>query len=235
MEELGEIYHIGKICQCIYQEVTVFLVVSYISYTTSGTILDQKYFLHLKLVHNKETSVNTIAVFYSSHTCECLHFSYGEVISVWWMVGLLINCIAGAKVISCVLSSTHWALSDRINGSTLSEWPWTAAVVCFVWFFSIYLQMIFQRNISFFFPKSSISSTAETQDRWEPVLVHWLLSVIVIITPVNGISFTSALDTQTPVPLSGETGCSRGSECVFRAAWAKIRDSEIVPSEEWGL
>lgn len=66
----------------------------------------------------------------------------------------------------------------------------------FCLFFSIYLQIIFQRNVSFFFPKSSISSTAETQDRWEPVLVHWPLSVIVNITPVSGISFTPALDTK---------------------------------------
>lgn len=79
MGESGEIHHIGKICQCIYQEVTVFLLVSYIPYTTSDTILDQKYFLHLKLVHSKETSANIIAMFYSSYTCECL---YGEVMSV---------------------------------------------------------------------------------------------------------------------------------------------------------
>lgn len=66
---------------------------------------------------------------------------------------------------SCALSSVHSALSARINANTLSEWPQAAAMVCFVCFFSIYLQITFQRNISFFFPKSSISSTAETQDR----------------------------------------------------------------------
>ena len=90
-----------------------------------------------------------------------------------------------------------------LNG--LEQLPWFVLFVC-----SIYLQIIFQRNISFFFPKSSISSTAETQDRWEPVLVHWPLSVTVNITPVTGISFTRALDPQSPQPPSGETGCSRG-------------------------
>lgn len=99
-----------------------------IPYQIGSHIESERKIVILKLSHSKETLANIIAISYSSNSC----------------------VLQGKHVRVCQIDllyvpSAHWALSARISGSTLSEWPPTAAMICLVWLIFFYL---FTNNLS---------------------------------------------------------------------------------------